>query len=178
MTELQEDWQELPVRGTEVNYCVVCPRKCWLFVHGLEQESGSDLVFLGRQTHEEFFSREPQRDVSVEGFLRLDFTEEGIVHEVKHGRAMQRAHRLQLAYYLHCLRKRGIETQGILHYPRQRKKETLQLTPELEVELETVLEQIRHIRAMPTPPQVPKPMTICHSCAYEEFCWCEETEET
>jgi len=168
---------ELPVRGIEVNYCVVCPRKCWWFQRKLEQEGGSELVELGRLTHEQSFTRQTQRGIDIEGFVRLDFIEEGIVHEVKHGRTMERAHKLQLLYYLYLLRERGIETKGILHYPRQRKREVIELTPAWERELKEVLEEIERIRAMSKPPLIPKRMKICRSCAYEELCWCEEPEE-
>ncbi len=168
---------ELPIRGVEVNYCVVCLRKCWLFVHGLEQETGSELVALGRLLHETSFRRQSQRNVDIEGFARVDFTGEGIVHEVKHGPAQHRAHVLQLAYYLWLLRARGIETQGILHYPRQRRREVVRLTPELESELSFVLQRIQEIRAMPRPPSVPRRMSVCRACAYDEFCWGDDMEE-
>ncbi len=168
---------EVPIRGVEVNYCVVCLRKCWLFVHGLEHERESDLVALGRLLHETSFRRQPQRNVDIEGFARVDFTAEGIVHEVKHGPAQHRAHVLQLAYYLWLLRARGIETQGILHYPRQRRREVVRLTPELESELQAVFHRIQEIRAMPSPPSVPKRMSVCRACAYDEFCWGDDLEE-
>ena len=169
--------QDLPIRGTEVNYSVVCPRKCWLFVHSMGQETGSELVALGRLLHEISFRWRGQRNVEIEGFVRVDFTAEGIVHEVKHGLAQHRAHVLQVAYYLWLLRKRGIETQGILHYPRQRRREVVQLSPELETELRAVLRRVEEIRAMPNPPAVPRRMAICRSCAYDEFCWGDEVEE-
>ncbi len=166
-----------PITGTQVQYFVVCPRKCWLFVHGLEQETESDWVELGRLTHEQTFARQQLREVNVGGFIQIDFTDEGIVHEVKHGRRMEHAHRLQVAYYLYQLRERGVQTSGVLHYPNQRRKETVELTPELEQELMEVLEQIRQLREQPLPPQVDEPMSICRRCAYEEFCWCEDEEE-
>jgi len=168
--------ENLPIRGTEVNYCVVCPRKCWLFIHGLEQETGSELVALGRLLHEKSFQRESQRSVDIEGFARLDFTSEGIVHEVKHGPAQHHAHVLQVAYYLWLLRERGIETQGILHYPRQRRREVVRLTPDLEAELRATLQRIQEIRVMANPPTIPRRMSLCRSCAYDEFCWGDEVE--
>jgi len=84
---------------------------------------------------------------------------------------------LQVAYYLWLLRQRGIETQGILHYPRQRRREVIQLNPELETKLQATLKQVQEIRTMPTPPAVSRRMAICRSCAYEEFCWGDDLEE-
>jgi CRISPR-associated exonuclease Cas4 len=169
--------EDVPVRGVEVNYYVVCPRKCWLFMRGMEHEATSELVALGRLLHEKSFRRETQRNVDIEGFARVDFASEGIVHEVKHGPAQHRAHVLQVAYYLWLLRARGIETQGILHYPRQRRREIVRLTPELESELQAILERIRELREMSSPPHVLRRMSVCRSCAYDEFCWGEDWEE-
>lgn len=163
--------EDLPVRGVEVNYYVVCPRKCWLFVHGMEHEAGSELVALGRLLHETAFRRKIERNVEIEGFARVDFTSKGIVHEVKRGPAQHKSHVMQVAYYLWLLRERGIETQGILHYPRQRRREIVRLTADLEMELHCILGKIREIRTMPQPPRVPRRMAVCRSCAYDEFCW-------
>lgn len=167
----------LPVRGTEVAYYVVCPRKCWFFLHALEQESGSDLVTLGRITDETAFRRERERSVDIGGFARLDFTSEGVVHEVKHGPSMRRAHVLQVAYYLTILRERGVETRGVLHYPHQRRRETVDLTPDLERSLRVVLAGIARLRVADKPPCVQRRKAICRSCAYDELCWCELPQE-
>lgn len=167
----------LPITGTQVQYYLVCPRKCWLSQHGLGLEASYDQVALGKLTHERTFARLQMREVDVEGFLRFDFTDEGLVHEIKHGQAMSQAHRLQLAYYLYHLRERGVHTVGILHYPNQRRKETVELTGELEAQLQEVLEAIEALRQQPLPPTVPEPMSICDNCAYEEFCWSEDEGE-
>lgn len=161
----------LKVRGTEVAYFAVCPRKCWLFQRRLEQENNSEMVALGRLTDETSFPRDRQRGVDIEGFARLDFTSRGIVHEVKHGPSMRRAHRLQVAYYLAVLRERGIETVGILHYPRQRRRERVELTPELERELRDILVGIARLRTATLPPPVMGSKRLCRNCAYEELCW-------
>jgi CRISPR-associated exonuclease Cas4 len=166
-----------PITGTHIHYFLVCPRKCWLSLHRLEQETGSDLVELGRLTHERAFARQQMREVDVEGFLRIDFTGEGIVHEIKHGQSEEHAHRMQLAYYLYQLRLRGVHTHGVLHYPNQRRKERVELTPELEAELQQVLQQVETLRQQPLPPPVHRPMRLCRSCAYEEFCWSDDEEE-
>ncbi|GIV18229.1 MAG: CRISPR-associated protein Cas4 [Armatimonadota bacterium] len=165
-----------PITGTHIHYFLVCPRKCWLSLHHLHQEADSDLVELGRLTHERTFARQQMREVDVDGFLRIDFTSEGIVHEIKHGQSEEQAHRMQLAYYLYQLRLRGVQTHGVLHYPNQRRKERVELTPELEAELQQVIQQVEALRQQPLPPQVPRPMRICRSCAYEEFCWSDDEE--
>lgn len=168
----------LPVRGTEVAYYVVCPRKCWLFIHGIEQEHTSDLVALGRLTDETSFARETERGVDIGGFARLDFTTRGIVHEVKRGPSQRKAHLLQVAYYLSLLRQRGVETTATLHYPHQRRTERVELTPALQEQLGAVLRDISRLRESPRPPRVAARMPVCRHCAYDEWCWCELPEET
>jgi CRISPR-associated exonuclease Cas4 len=56
-------------------------------------------------------------------------------------------------------------------YPKQRRREEVILTPELEIEVEKILAALRLIRERPTPPVVEKPMPICKKCAYQELCW-------
>ncbi|MEJ5253510.1 MAG: CRISPR-associated protein Cas4 [Armatimonadota bacterium] len=177
MSSGNQDLSEAQITGTLVQYYLVCPRKCWLSLHGMEQEAESDWVTLGRLTHERTFARQSLREVDVDGFMKIDFTSEGIVHEIKHGQQMEDAHRMQLAFYLYQLRLRGVHTHGILHYPNQRRREVVELTPELEGELQEVIHEIEALRQQGLPPVVAKPMSICKHCAYQEFCWCEDEEE-
>ena len=84
---------------------------------------------------------------------------------------MERAHRLQVAYYLHVLRERGVDTTGILHYPRQRRREEVRLDEALEKELRSVLAAIARLRKTTIPPRLLKNRRLCRNCAYEELCW-------
>src|SRR5579862_6006774 len=130
--------RELRIGGTEVHYFVLCPRKLWWFTHGMEQEhvhgtGGHESVEQGRQLHSQAYPRQPRKDVMVDDLLRLDFTDAGAVHEVKKSRGGQRASMFQLLYYLYYLkREKGIETAGVIDYPKLRKRQEVALTPELE----------------------------------------------
>lgn len=48
---------------------------------------------------------------------------------------------MQLLYYLYYLKKLGIEKKGVLNYPKQRKKEVLELTPEGERKVEEAIKR-------------------------------------
>lgn len=163
--------------GTEVHYYVLCPRKLWWFSHGLEQEhtggsASHQNVDLGRLLHEESYRDSSKKDLLIDGLLRLDFTESGAVHEIKKSRGGQKASLCQLFYYLYYLKhEKGIETTGVLDYPKEKRREEVALTPEREAEVEAILEGIRQVRELPVPPEVDKPMAICRKCAYEELCW-------
>jgi CRISPR-associated exonuclease Cas4 len=165
------------VGGTEVHYYVLCPRKLWWFSHGMEQEhvhgsTGAENVALGTLLHEESYADKGKKNILIDDLLRIDFTESGAVHEVKKSKGGQRATRFQLLYYLYYLKhEKEIETTGVIDYPKQRRREEVALTPELEAEVERVIEGVRETRALPTPPEVPEPMPVCRKCAYQELCW-------
>lgn len=169
----------LLISGTEVHYGVLCERKLWWFTRGMEQEHGYDRVAEGRLLQEETYAGR-SRDLMLDGALRIDGLDvegEGIeavvtVHEVKLSRGARRAQRMQLLYYLYALRQRGVETvQGVLEYPKEKRREEVPLTPQAIVEVEETLQRVAQVRALPAPPEVPEPMSVCRRCAYQELCW-------
>lgn len=166
-----EEKKELKFKGTQVAYAVVCPRKLWLFSKGITMEHTSDRVALGKFLDETSFRRE-------RGFwdenVSIDFitSEEGLViHEVKSSKALEDAHFMQVKYYMYYLRKKGARvSHGVLHYPRLRKIERVELLEEDARELERILSNIEEILSLPVPPKViNKP--YCKKCAYYELCY-------
>lgn len=166
--------------GTEVYYAALCERKLWWFTHGMEQEHSSDLVAQGRNIHETSYDRR-RKELEIDGAIRIDGIEHGArgdpeavltIHEVKKSRVGARAQRMQLLYYLYALRTKGIENvRGFLEYPKLRKRERVELTPDAEAALESTLAHINLVRAQDAPPEVPEPFGLCGSCAYQELCW-------
>ena len=68
------------------------------------------------------------------------------------------------------LKNIGIERKGIINYPKQRKREFLELTPDDEKEIIDILQKIKLLLAQEKPPSViDKP--YCKKCAYFEFCY-------
>jgi len=168
---------ELRIGGTEVHYYVLCPRKLWWFAHGMEQEhvqgnTGQENVELGQLLHRESYPDKTRKDVLIDGLLRLDFTENGAVHEIKKSKGGERATLYQLLYYLYYLKhEKGIETTGVIDYPKLRKRQEVVLTPEREAEVEKILAGVQAVREQPNPPAVAAPMPLCKLCAYQELCW-------
>jgi len=165
------------ITGTEVHYYVLCQRKLWWFSHGIEQEhvgeaQGAQNVALGRQLHEDSYPGKARKEVMIDDLLRIDFLECGAVHEIKKSRGAHRATLYQLLYYLYYLkREKGVVTTGVIDYPKERRRETVELTPELEAEVEEILAGVQATRAQATPPAVPAPMPICKKCSYQDLCW-------
>lgn len=168
---------ERHITGTEVHYYVLCPRKLWWYSHGMEQEHvtggvGQENVAMGQLLHEDAYPGQSRKDLLIDGLIRIDFTDDGEVHEIKKSKGGEKATRYQLLYYLYYLKQvKGLTTTGVIDYPLLRRREQVALTPALEADIEQILTRIEEVRAQPVPPTVPKPLPLCKQCAYQELCW-------
>jgi len=61
-------------------------------------------------------------------------------------------------------------SHGILHYPRLRRIERVELLEEDAKELERILSNIEEILSLPVPPKVINE-PYCKNCAYYELCY-------
>lgn len=169
--------KSLRITGTDIHYYVVCIRKVWWRSHGLEQENqeGNDAqeaVALGKQVHESSYQSKATREVMIDDLLRLDFTEGGVIHEVKKSKSMEKASEIQLLYYLYYLKRvKGVETTGELDYPLLRRTKEISLTQDSEGAVEDAIAGIVQIRTMDSPPYIEKPTPICRKCSYQDLCW-------
>ena len=170
--------ERLPA-GTEVHYYVLCRRKLWWFTHGIEQEhvdgnQGAENVALGQLLHQGTFPEKDGRrkEAMIDGKLRIDFTEDGLVHEVKKSRGGDRATKMQVLYYLWYLKyEKGIVTSGVIHYPKEKRTVPVVLTEQAERDVEEVIDGVAETKILESPPEIEKPMTICAKCSYQDLCW-------
>lgn len=160
------------VGGTEINYYLICPKKLWMFSHGIGMEKHSDRVDMGKLLHEESYLRGRHKEMLIDNLLRIDFDESaGVVHEVKMSKAFERAHIYQLLYYLYYLKSKGVDgLSGELNYPKSKRTQKVELTPEIEREIEEMLLSVRKIKASEACPEEER-KTKCRKCSYEELCW-------
>lgn len=160
------------VTGTLVWYYAICPREAWLMAHQMEPEKDFDLLAEGRLNQEAHYKR-ATKELSLPG-MRLDqVRREGdklIVSEVKKSSRFLPATRLQLGYYLWRLAEEGMEASGEILVPKERKREVVELTPELRAEVEEMVARIEALVREPVPPPTIK-IPFCKKCAYAEFCW-------
>jgi CRISPR-associated exonuclease Cas4 len=157
--------------GTQVNYYLICQRKLWLFSHDLQMEQTSDAVFLGRLLHEASFSRE-KKEIKIDETISIDFIgSDKVIHEVKKSDSVKEAHRFQLLYYLYYLKQKGVEgLKGRIHYPKLKKVEEVILDEISESALKDILDRIRRVVVLKTPP--PKiDQRFCKKCSYYDLCW-------
>ena len=93
-----------------------------------------------------------------------------MVAEVKKSSRAKEAAVRQLLYYLYELKKMGIEAEGELLFPEERRRQTVKLDAEAEAETEKLIAQVKADIAQPFPPASVR-TKACSKCAYAEFCW-------
>ena len=160
----------LQFKGLEVNYYFICRKKLWWFHHGIQMETESDRVKMGKLVHENSYERR-KKEISIDDKIVLDWQADGVIHEVKLTDKMEAAHEFQLLYYIYYLKRKGVENlRGRIDYPKLRQTKEIELTAEREIELENALREMEKIVSLDVPPQV-EFMNICRSCSYAELCW-------
>lgn len=164
------DFQTLKTNGIKVNYLYVCERKLWLFDRGIQMESSSDRVLMGKLLGEYSYPRETTKEILIDNLISIDIVGNDEIREVKYSNRLARADRIQLLYYLYYLKQLGIEKRGVINYPKMRRREEVVLTPEAEQEVEAALIRIDEILKLDKPPELQR-KPYCTKCAYFEFCW-------
>lgn len=63
------DFQSLKTTGIKVNYLYVCERKLWLFDRGIQMESRSGKVLLGRILNDHSYPREDKKEMLIDNLF-------------------------------------------------------------------------------------------------------------
>jgi len=164
--------------GTQFNYYQVCHRKLWLFANGINMEHTSDLVYEGKLIHENSYPQRPANyeELEIDG-IKLDFYDarNKVIHEIKKSDKIERAHELQLKYYIYVLERNGInDVTGILEYPALRQTDKVILTDTDRIKIKEIEREICQIVECENCPPVIN-SKICKQCSYYEFCYVTET---
>lgn len=166
------------ITGTLVWYAMICPREVWLMAHEIEPDEGDTRLEWGRFLSEISYPRSRRRQIALPG-MKLDLIErsgpKAVVAEVKTSSRFVEAARMQLLFYLWQLREMGIEAEGELRFPEERRRLTVHLDEESLRALQEVMARIETLVVKPLPPP-PKHIRYCRVCAYREFCWSNELE--
>ncbi len=165
---------ELPkkasIKDVQVAYYAVCKRKLWLFSKQISMEHSSQKVKLGKLLHETSYKRK-SKEIGLEN-IKIDFIEKkGEIHDIKKSNKMESSHECQMLYYLHCLKKKGVQAKGFIDYPLIRQRKEVVLTEEKEKEMESIVQEIEALTEQEKPPE-PVKLPYCKSCSYYSFCWC------
>jgi len=160
------------ITGNLINAYYVCKRKAWLYAHEIDPDTEHPLLLLG-SIYEEHVYKRSKKEIAMEG-MKIDVLRKEndivVVGEVKKSSSFKEAAKMQLIYYLYRLKKEGINITGELLIPKERKKEVVKLTEEMESKLLEDIAELSALINMPTPPP-PEKKKHCRGCAYQEFCW-------
>ncbi|HEX3036514.1 MAG TPA: CRISPR-associated protein Cas4 [Thermodesulfobacteriota bacterium] len=163
---------EVSVTGTLIWYYYICKREVWLMARQIVPEQENPYIELGRLVSDTTYERD-KKQIHLESIVidlaRLD-DEKLVIGEVKKSSKFRESVRMQLCYYLYVLRDYGIEAEGELLFPKEKKKERVVLTDETVKELEDAIEEIKKIATQELPPKAVK-IPYCTNCGYREFCW-------
>jgi len=158
------------VTGVMMQYYEVCERELWFESRDIEIDRENPNVVRGTQVDERAYD-EKRRNLSIDGLIAPDLLDDGRVVEVKPSSSLVEPARLQLLYYLWYLdHVVGVQKEGVLAHPTERKRESVELTEESEQRVESAIRGIYSVIQSEAPPPA-KEKPYCDSCAFHDFCW-------
>lgn len=162
---------DMGATGVEVNYYFICKRKLWYFVHGLNMEHNSTLVEMGKEVHKDSFKRD-KKEIMIDNQICLDFIDkELVINETKLSKAMDKATKYQILYYIYYLENKGIENiKGVVHYPKSKRTEKIELTDDYRQDLGKIVQIVNKFKYQDNPPAIEKEKK-CKKCSYYELCY-------
>jgi len=150
-----------------------CAREAWLVAHRIFPESEDMNLALGRLIHETSYEHRGEKDVAIEN-IRLDMVEEKkgrtIVSEIKKSKYSLEGARDQLLFYLLRLKEMGVQAEGQLLVPKEKKKIAISLTEEEEDRIKKLCGEIQKLVEGPIP-DIKRAQSKCKNCAYYTYCW-------
>lgn len=162
----------MEVTGTLIWYYYICKREVWLMFHQIAPDEHDTNIEIGRFLHENTYKRN-KKEIQF-GHVKFDvFMRDGdkvIIGETKKSSKFQTASKYQLLYYLSLLENMGINAQGMLLYPEEKKRVDVVLDDQSRGELKNTISEIQKIIAQEQAPPVEK-NKLCRNCGYREYCY-------
>jgi len=164
--------ESVNINGTLIWYYYICPRETWLMARHITPDEHDENIEWGRFLHEHSYGRD-DKEIAV-GNIKIDLLEKEngdlVIGEVKKSSKYLQSAKMQLLFYLSELKKLGIEAEGRLMFPEERKNIEIHLDEEAQEELNCACKDIANIVESELPPQ-PVRIHWCTNCAYAEMCW-------
>ncbi|WP_049968221.1 CRISPR-associated protein Cas4 [Haloferax prahovense] len=153
-----------------VKYYHTCHRELWFYSNKLDVDRSNTGIVHGSKIDDTTYT-DGRRRVFIDGTIAIDVLEDGTVVEIKRSSKLEQPGEWQLKFYLWYLKtNKGLDVDGQLSYPRERKRESVELTTEDEEYICKIIPEIQEIIERPAPPD-PELKPICDTCAYHDFCW-------
>lgn len=166
--------ERLNLHGLHFQHVLLCQRRAWMYLHGVNFAQWYGRVATGAAKHETSY----QRDKSTNGLFglapdRIDW-DNHIVYENKGTAGAVEACDLQTAFYAVMLSiATGKEWQGVSHILTNRKKRVVSLS---EARLDTLWKASDALQTLALCESVPKAekQPLCQRCSFSKFCGYDE----
>ena len=161
------------MNGSIFSSYMVCKRQAWFVSRNIDFSKDNELMQLGKLIHER--NRRKGREIRIEGLCIDTFQgNEGdiTILEIKKSSKMSGHHKYQVYFYLWRLEKIGVRAKGVIFYPVEKKRVSVEFTEDIRKDVEKKLEEARKVIGSTEPPRREwKP--YCKKCSYYDFCWVE-----
>lgn len=157
------------ISGTMYAYSYLCWRKLWFYSRDIVMEQENENVMIGKLIDQESYSRE-KKHLYLDNMVCIDIVRNNVICEIKKSSSQHEMAIQQVKYYLYLLKQRGIENTGLLLFPKENRKEKVDLTEEDIIRIDERLDEIKNICNEVTPPETINGK-ICKNCAYFELCY-------
>jgi len=165
-----ESEPDVRITGLMVQYYHVCKRELWLMSRGIDIDRETTNIQRGTHVDENSYQN-ARSSFMIGNRIQLDVLDSGDVMEVKVSSALEEPARMQLLFYLWFLREiYGVEKEGVLAYPKERKRESVTLDNSATEKVESTISGILDLVQQDQPPELEK-KSYCDSCLYQDICW-------
>ena len=163
---------QVNINGTLIWYYFICKREVWLIAHSIEADQENEFTTLGSHIHEIFYQRK-KKEIFIDSIIKIDvLPDDTLIGEIKKSSKFLDSAIMQVAFYLYYLKhNKKINKKGVLLIPEEKRKIEIELTPDLEIEIEKAIKEIFEIVKYDLPPK-PIKTKYCQNCGYKDMCWC------
>nr|WP_226021923.1 CRISPR-associated protein Cas4 [Halomicrobium salinisoli] len=167
---LPEKEPRVRITGLMVQYYHVCERELWFMSRGIDIDR--ETTNIQRGTHVDETSYQDSRSsFMIDDRIQLDVLDSGDIMEVKVSSKLEKPARMQLLFYLWYLQEvHDIRKDGVLAYPKERKRESVTLDETASEQVESTIEGILRVVSREQPPELEK-KPYCDACLYQDLCW-------
>jgi len=159
------------ITGIMVQYYIACKRELWFFTNQINMNYDNEDISIGKLIHEKSYSRE-RKSINL-GEVAFDFAKTGkdiTLFEIKKSSKLQEPVRWQLYYYMWYVKQSTEKNvKGVIVYPKEKKREKLELNSQIENRIRKIIEDIEKISLLKFPPSI-KLKPYCKKCSYYELC--------
>jgi len=153
-----------------VQYYHVCERELWFMSKGVDIDRETTNIQRGTRVDETSYQGS-RSSFMIDNRIQLDVLDSGDVMEVKVSSTLEEPARMQLLFYLWYLREvHGVEKDGVLAYPTERKREAVELDCSNTEKVESTIRGILSVVSRESPPELEK-KPYCNACLYQDLCW-------